>query len=214
MRVLVIDQFDICREGMKAVFLQMDGNCDFLEAGTVEEGVVVAAGRELDLITVDLDVPDVGALGMLAKIKSSSLKGNVVVFSTSEDYLVMRQAYEMGIHAYIREQTKREITISVFQIVLAGGRYFSPEVIGGVESDGEQSAASRYLGDIDDRAILSKRQMEVLRLLAEGKPNKVIARELEIATGTVKVHIAGILKALKASNRTQAVSIANHINLL
>lgn len=214
MRVLVIDQFDICREDMKAIFLQMDADCEFFEADTIEEGVAAAGNRKFDLITVDLDVPEVGAVGMLARIRASSLKGNVVVFSTSEDYMVMRRAYEMGIHAYIREQTKKEITISVFQIVLAGGRYFSPEVIGGVEDNPDRPAASRYLVDIGDRSILSNRQMEVLRLLAEGKPNKVIARELGIATGTVKVHIAGILKSLIASNRTQAVSIANHINLL
>lgn len=214
MRVLVVDQFDICREGMKAVLLQIDEKCDFLEAVSIEEGVEVAGDLELDLIIIDLDVEKISSVAMLCKIEESNLKGNIVVFSISEDYTVMRKAYEMGISAFIGVQTKKEIIISVFQIVLAGGRYFSPEIIGGRPDFKRHGSASRFLIDAEDRPILSNRQFDVLKLLSEGKPNKIIARELNIATGTVKVHIAGILRSLKATNRTQAVSIANHINIL
>ncbi|MBL4801129.1 MAG: response regulator transcription factor [Emcibacter sp.] len=214
MRVLIVDQFDICREGMKAILLQMDKNCKFLEADTLDESVALAGDVNFNLIIIDLDVPETGGLGMLDRIKKSNLKGNIVLFSMTEDYKVMRMAFEMGISAFIREQTKKEITISVLQIVLAGGRYFSPEVIGGRPEHEVQGPTSRFLISSAGKPILSNRQLDVLKLLAEGKPNKVIARELGIATGTVKVHIAGILKSLKATNRTQAVSIANHINIL
>ena len=214
MRVLLVDQFDICREGMKAVLLQMDKGCVFLEADTVDEAIELSKGADLDLIIIDLDVPEIGGIGMLNKIKKTNLKGNIVLFSISEDYKIMRMAFEMGISAFIRQQTKKEITTSVFQIVLAGGRYFSPEVIGGRPDHEVQGSTSRFLIAGEGKPILSGRQLDVLKLLSEGKPNKIIARELGIATGTVKVHIAGILKSLKASNRTQAVSIANHINIL
>lgn len=215
MRVLLIDQFDVCREGMKGILLHMSEECEFLEASTIEEGVKISNGMDLDLIIIDLDVPEIGSLGMLNLIEKSSLRGNIILFSSSEKYAVMRKAYEMGISAFIGEQTKKEITVFVFQIVLAGGRYFSPEVIGGrADLKRKGPTTSRFLITEEDQPILSNRQFDVLRLLAEGKPNKVIARELSIATGTVKVHIAGILKTLKANNRTQAVSIANHINIL
>lgn len=214
MRVLLVDQFDVCREGMKIILLQMNETCEFLEANTIEEGAAVSKGLDLDLIIIDLDVPEVGSLGMLKKIEQLNLKGNIVLFSSMEEYAVMRKAYEMGVSAFIGEHTKKEITVFVFQIVLAGGRYFSPEVIGGREDFDRKGSTSRFLITENEQPILSNRQFDVLKLLAEGKPNKVIALELSIATGTVKVHIAGILKALKASNRTQAVSIANHINIL
>ena len=214
MRVLLVDQFDICREGMKSVLLQMNEEFDILEANSVEEGVEISGGLDMDLVIIDLDVPEFGHMGMLAKIEEANFKGNIVLFSTSEDYSVMRKAYEMEVSAFIGEQTKKEITMSVFQIVMAGGRYFSPEVIGGRPNFNSIGTTSRFLTVSDEPPVLSNRQFDVLRLLSEGKPNKVIARELGIATGTVKVHIAGILKALKASNRTQAVSIANHINIL
>ena len=212
MRVLVVDQFDICRMGMKTILRQLSGDCIFLEAETIGDGVKLAGDADLDLIIIDLDVPEIGANGMLNAIKKSGLQGNFILFSTQEEYDVMRKAYEMGISAFISEQTKKEIVISIFQIVLAGGKYFSPEVIGGKPKNA--SPKSSLFVSSEDRPILSNRQYEVLRLLSEGKPNKVIARELDIATGTVKVHIAGILKILKARNRTQAVSIAQHINIL
>lgn len=214
MRVLLIDQFDICREGMKSVLLQMDKECSFIEASSIEEGVAAAGDLELDLIIIDLDMPEISSIGMLSMIERANLKGNIVLFSTSEEYAVMRKAYQMGVSAFIGERTIKEITISVFQIVLAGGRYFSPEVIGGRPDFDVKGSSSRFLITPDGQPSLSHRQFDVLKLLAEGQPNKLIARELNIATGTVKVHISGILKTLKAKNRTQAVSIAKHINIL
>lgn len=214
MYVLIVDRFDICREGMKAALLQMNEECVFLEASGIEDGVAAVGNQEMDLIIIDLDMPEVGSMGMLTKVEAAGFKKNIVLFSAAEDYAVMRKAYQLGISAFIGKQTKKEIILSVLRIVLAGGRYFSPEVIGGRPEVISQGSASRFLAASKDHPILSKRQFEVLRLLAEGKSNKLIARELNIATGTVKVHIAGILKALKATNRTQAVSIANHINML
>lgn len=213
MRVLIIDQFVICREGMKAVLLKIDEKCDFLEADSIEEGVASAGELNLDLITINLDVPEIGSLGMLSKIEKLNLKGNILLFSSLENYTIMRKAYEMGISAFIGEQTKKEITNLVFQIVLAGGKYFSPEIIGS-RLDFQSQSQSSISKSPKDQPILSNRQFDVLRLMAEGKTNKDIARELNIAAGTVKVHIWGIFKSLKATNRTQAVSIANHINIL
>ncbi len=214
MRILVVDQFDICRMGMKTILRQLNKDCVFLEAETIGDGVEIAGDADLDLVIIDLDVPEIGANGMLNAIKKSGLQGKFILFSVQEEYEIMRKAYEMGISAFISEQTKKEIILSVFQIVLAGGKYFSPEVIGGQPKNKNRTSKGALSIASEGYPILSNRQYEVLRLLSEGKPNKVIARELDIATGTVKVHIAGILKSLKARNRTQAVSIAQHINII
>lgn len=199
---------------MQAILLQMNEKCVFLEADTIEKGVAAAGGRNLDLIIIDLDVPEIDGIGMLDVLVKSGLDGPIVVYSTVEAYDVMRCAYEMGVSAFITEQTKKEIIISVFQIVLAGGKYFCPEVIAGRPDPKNKNTKRRRLNQVKGQQILSSRQYEVLGLLSQGKPNKAIARELEIATGTVKVHIAAILKTLKAKNRTQAVCIAQDTNLL
>ncbi|MCF8473846.1 MAG: response regulator transcription factor [Emcibacter sp.] len=214
MRVLLIDQFDICREGMKNIILNMNENCDFLEADTIEEGIRVSEGKKVDLIVIDLDVTQGDSLWVIDKIESSHFESNVVLLSTSCNIETARRAQEIGVSAFINKLSKKEIISSVFQIAMAGGRYFSPEIFNQVSEDRKKITRNIDMDSREYFPVLSKRQLEVLRLVAEGKPNKVIARDLNIATGTVKVHIASILKTLKAKNRTEAVNIANHINLL
>ncbi|VAV91227.1 hypothetical protein MNBD_ALPHA02-213 [hydrothermal vent metagenome] len=214
MRVLLIDQFDICREGAKVILRQIDKGCTFLEADTIEDAVKSLTDDTADMVIIDIDVPNVSGAEMLTRVERANFKTNIVIFSIAEEFSVVRKAYKMGVHAFIKKQSKKDITMSILKIVFAGGRYFTPEVIGSTPDNENGSLANSILTGGLDRSVLSNRQYEVLQLLSEGKPNKVIARELNIATGTVKVHIAGILKALNAKNRTQAVSIANHINIL
>jgi len=235
MLVLVIDQYDICREGMKNILLSMNPDCEILEADTIVEGAIIAKSNKPDLIIIDMAMPNGNSIWVLDEIEKSGLKEKVVLLSTREERSVVCRAEDMGICAFIGRQFSKKIISSIIQIVLAGGRYFSPEMIYSdpemIYSDTEimyknseidyhnivEQANNRE--DPKDRRTdnlvrLSARQMEVLRILEQGSSNKVIARDLNIATGTVKVHVAGILKALKAKNRTQAVSIAKKINII
>ncbi len=211
MNILVVDQFDICREGMKNILLSIYESCYFFEASTINEGALIADKEELNLILIDLDMSEENSSKVLDKIENSSLKDYIILMSSQEERELVCRAENMGISAFINKKSSKAIISSVFQIVLAGGRYFSPEIIYDRSIAKKASFNNITSGHLPK---LSSRQMDVLKLLAEGKPNKVIARDLNIATGTVKVHIAGILKNLKAKNRTQAVSIANHINLI
>ncbi len=207
---------------MKNILLKMKEECTFFEAKTVDEGIAAAEDINLDLIIIDMDTQEYDGVTLLKKIAMSGLADRVLLFSGSVDYNIARRAYDMNIGAFVHKHTDKEIIISVIHILFAGGRYFSPDIITGSPVtgskreplDSHEIANNVQLTMPDNRPLLSDRQREVLKLLSEGKSNKVIARELDIATGTVKVHIAGILKSLKAKNRTQAVSIATHINIL
>ena len=214
MQFLIVDQFDICREGMKMVLLQMDKKSRVLDVSSIDECKAILSHQELDLIIINLDVAEVDCMDMLGKIKELNMVGNVIVFSDSEDSTVIQKAYNMGISAFIRRQLEKEIMISVFQIVLAGGRYFLPELIDNIKIYKKWPSIDGVFTNEEDRTILSERQLEVLKLLAEGDSNKIIARELNIAAGTVKAHIAGILKSLKVVNRTQAVNVAKNLGIL
>ena len=214
MQFLIVDQFDICREGMKMVLLQMDKKSRVLDVRSIEESKAISSHQELDLIIINLDVAEVGCMDMLSKIKEFNIVGNVIVFSDSEDSTVIQKAYNMGISAFIRRQLEKEIMISVFQIVLAGGRYFLPELIDNIKIYKKWPAIDEVFRNEEARAILSERQLDILKLLAEGKSNKIIARELNIAAGTVKTHITGILKSLKVANRNQAVNVAKNLRVI
>lgn len=214
MRFLIVDQFDISREGMKAVLSQMDEDSTVLEATSIEEITSLSGAGTFDLIIINLDVPNADYIDALVKVERLDKKDNIIIFTSSGDISAVRRAYKMGVGAFICEQMKKEVIISVFQVILAGGKYFSPEIIGQPQDKEKQNIISKFSLDRDGRPILSNRQFDVLKLLAEGKPNQIVAHELNIAIGTVKVHVAGILKSLNATNRTHAVTIARKYYVL
>ncbi len=135
MRVLLIDQFDICRVGMKNIILNMNENCDFLEADTIDEGIKISEGKKIDLVVIDLDMTQGDCSWVLDKIEASHFDGNVVPLSTSHNIEAARRAQEIGVSAFINKLSKKEIISSVFQIAMAGGRYFSPEIFHQVSGD-------------------------------------------------------------------------------
>ena len=127
----------------------------------------------------------------------------------SED---VRQSIEAGAVGYIPKSSDPEILVNALKLVLSGGVYLPPNVLGSVDP---AIGAAEVIGDelqgepTDDQfARLTPRQREVLALMAQGKSNKEIAKELGLAAGTVKIHVSSIFKALKVSNRTRAVIAA------
>lgn len=115
---------------------------------------------------------------------------------------------------FIPKSSSNEVLLGALRLVLSGGIYVPRQAIVGELGMGsprveDSSRKSQTASDIG----LTERQAEVLTLMVQGKPNKEICRELNLAEGTVKVHITAILKALGASNRTQAVLAVSRIGL-
>jgi len=215
MRALIVDEYEICRDGMRALLMEFDENCQFLEVADLNEILPSISEHQLDLIVMDIDSPIHDNWKNLEKLTSVVDQIPVVMLTNYQDSKLACEAFKTGVAGFITKQTKKDVVTYALQIVLAGGRYFSPELMamnyqGGMSEEGQDFP----LGTQGSKHGLSVRQLEILILLSEGKSNKIIARDLEIATGTVKVHIAAILKTLKAKNRTQAVSVASHLNIL
>jgi DNA-binding NarL/FixJ family response regulator len=133
----------------------------------------------------------------------------VVVLSASSDPGTVAKALRLGAQGFIPKSAPYAVMIAAFKLVLAGGIYVPAEILAAVRdavSDDLLTASPDGHGqDLDDLA-LTERQREVLALLVQGKSNKLICRELQIAEPTVKNHITAILKALKVSSRTEAMA--------
>jgi DNA-binding NarL/FixJ family response regulator len=143
----------------------------------------------------------------------------VIVLSGYEDPAIMRSALERGVLGFIPKAYSPEVMLSAVRLVLAGGVYVPPMMLtalppgivagvppmqnGDARSAGASSATLEHL-----RSVLTERQVEVLQLLSQGKPNKLIGRSLGISEGTVKIHLAAIFRALNVRNRTEAVVAA------
>jgi DNA-binding NarL/FixJ family response regulator len=147
----------------------------------------------------------------VAKLRADAPALPVIVLSGSEDVDLMRSLIDLGVLGFIPKAYSPEVMLSAIRLVLAGGIYIPPLLLANAQAQGWQPepvhAPSADAGRSIDglRSLLTERQIDVMRLLSQGKPNKLIARDLGISEGTVKIHLAAIFRALNVRNRVEAV---------
>ena len=218
MKILVVDDHPLIREAMRTVLKQLDEGIEVLEAGTCDEALAVA-GREpeLALILLDLRLPGTSGLDGLQVLRERHPSVPVVVLSASEDRGEVMRALDLGAMGFIPKTQTSGVMIGALKVVLSGGVYLPADVMSQSAAP-TATATNETEGVYDPKAQgaelgLTPRQAEVLSLLIQGKPNKVICRDLNLAEGTVKIHVAAILKALGVMNRTQAVVAVSRMGL-
>lgn len=162
--------------------------------------------HSINTVLLDYHLPDVEAFGALTALRQHFTDAKIVVVSGEESPDVIREAISLGASGYIPKSSQPDILVAALQLVFAGGTYLPPHVLDTVD----QYLTTPRSSVIDD---LSERQRSVLRGAIQGKMNKVIADELNIAEGTVKAHLSAAFKALGARTRTEAVYIATKLNL-
>jgi DNA-binding NarL/FixJ family response regulator len=191
LKILACDDHALFRDGLRLVVEALGREVQLLEAATAAEALGIAgAHADLDLALLDLGLPDANGLGLLRTLRERHPTLPVAVVSASEDAGAMRGALDAGAAGFIPKSSSRDVLVRALELILAGGVYVPSEAL---------AAAAQ-----PDFA-LSERQREVLELMTRGLTNRDIAGVLGISAATVKVHVAAILVALGASNRTEAV---------
>ena len=166
---------------------------------------------ELDLALVDIAMPGTQGYQHVAKLRTQAPALPVIVLSGSEDVDLMRSLIDLGVLGFIPKAYSPDVMLSAIRLVLAGGIYIPPLLLANAQAQGWQPAESPAPAGDSNRSIdglrnlLTERQIDVMRLLSQGKPNKLIARDLGISEGTVKIHLAAIFRALNVRNRVEAV---------
>ncbi len=209
MKVLLADDHALFREGVRLVLESLvDGPLDVVEASDFIQALSAARGdAALDVALVDLNMPGMDGFSGIEALKRASPNLHLVVVSASEQPSDVRRALDSGAHGYISKASSSAAMLDAIRLVLTGETFVSP----GLEvPEGSGSAP----GDADTlRAVLTPRQRDVLAMLRQGKSNKEIARDLDLAEITVKLHVTAILRALGVENRTQAAIMAAKIGL-
>lgn len=224
MRALIVDDHPLFREGLKTLLAGLCPELEAHEAASVSEAldmaqaVQISGTAEFDLILLDLGLPDCAGLQALEQVKPAFESAAVVVISTDEDPQLIRDALNLGAAGYVPKTTGFEVTKHALQLVLAHGTYLPPGAIrawaGMPGSPARNDDGGDGRGARDVAASLSDKQWDVLRALMQGKPNKVIARDLGLAEGTVKAHLWAVYQLLGVNTRTQAVYRAHELGLL
>ncbi len=219
MKILIVDDHPLIREAMRSVLKQLDDGIEVLEAGTCEEALSTAAREpDLALVLLDLRLPGTSGLEGLQVLRDKHPSIPVVVLSASEDRSEVMRAIDLGAMGFIPKTQPSGVMIGALKVVLSGGVYLPADVMSQQPLTPPSPATGESEGIYDPKAQgaelgLTPRQAEVLSLLIQGKPNKVICRDLNLAEGTVKIHVAAILKALGVMNRTQAVVAVSRMGL-
>ncbi len=217
MKILVVDDHVLIRDALRGVLRELTGDASILEAPDSRQAVErIAANADLDLILLDPNLPDRSGFDLLVELRERHPAVSVVMISATSDREHIARALELGAVGFIPKSASREVMVSAFKLIFSGGIYVPPEILGRSQVNSapapvafapcEEPPPPEELG-------LTKRQMDVLTLMMQGKSNKSICRVLDLAEPTVKNHVTAILKALKATNRTEAVIAAGALGI-
>lgn len=211
MKVLVIDDHALIRESLRGVLSELKPETAVLEATNARETMgLVADNPDLALILLDLGLPDRDGFDVLGELRARHPTIPVVVLSAHHDRANVVRALDLGALGFIPKTAQRQVLASAISLVLSGGIYIPPEILGRQEAlaPPERGTAQRLAKKpaTSPRDLgLTDRQVEVLALLMQGKSNKAIGRVLDLAEPTVRNHVTAVLKALNVTNRTEAV---------
>lgn len=211
MKLLVVDDHPLIHDALRFLLPRINPNIETLRAETaIDAKRLVGAHPDIGLILLDMSLPDGSGLALLSNLLQTSVCAPIVILSGHVDPETIRQAIGAGAMGYIPKSARAEVMLDALEHVLSGGIYLPPEAnyVPGRNIPGREQR--RRAIDIG----LTDRQSEVLGLLLRGKPTKLICRDLGIAEGTVKIHIAAIFRTLKVNNRTEAVYAANRLGLV
>ena len=194
-RVLVVDDHPLMRAGITG---EINAQGDMTVVAEAENGELALALFRIhrpDVTLMDLKMPRMNGIDCLMSIRAEFRQARIVILTTATGDIQARRAFEVGAVGFLLKDTLRSELTNTIRLIHAGGRRLPPDI---AQQIAEHSAED----------TLSERELDVLRGVARGRSNKIIAAELAISEHTVKNHLKSILSKLNADDRTHAVTIA------
>lgn len=206
---MIADDHSMVREGIKQL-LELDG--DIVVIGEASDGVECLKLLEEKLpqaLLLDINMPNMNGLEVLEKIKEKEIDTRVIILTVHNEVEYLLKAVEIGIDGYMLKDSSSDELKKAIYSVIEGESYIQPNLIPILNSKMVERDVER-----EKLALLTKRELEVLKLMAVGSYNKEIGEKLDISERTVKNHISSIFKKIDVSDRTQAAIFAIRNNLI
>lgn len=198
--ILLIDDHPMLRTGVKQLISMAPDITVVGEASNGEQGIELAESLDPDLILLDLNMPGMNGLETLDKLREKSLSGRIVVFSVSNHEEDVVTALKRGADGYLLKDMEPEDLLKALHQAAAGEMVLS-EALTPVLAASLRANRATTERDVNQ---LTPRERDILKLIAQGLPNKMIARRLDITESTVKVHVKHMLKKMKLKSRVEA----------
>lgn len=215
LQVLLADDHVLFRDGMRYVLQQLSDQVDILCAGNFAETLRQAETNPgIDLALIDLNMPGSDGVASIRIFHQRFPGIPLVVVSGSEQRAEIEWVMEYGAMGFISKMTSGKEMVNALRIVLSGDIYFPPQLLAQPKAAPSQTGMEDRSGLHTNKHGLTKRQMEALQFLAEGLSNKEIALKMNLAEGTIKVHVAAAYQVLQVSSRLDAVRRAQKMGLI
>ncbi len=198
-RIVVVDDHTLFRRGMIALLAREAGFAVVGEAADGFEGIRVVAAQRPDVVLLDLNMPGISGVETLKALQKEAPGAHVVMLTVSEDAEDLMSALRSGALGYLLKNIDSEFLVASIRRAAEGESVISPEMTGKLVREVRAGAPA-----LPADSALSPREREILRHLAKGASNKEIARSLDVAESTVKIHVQHILRKLNLSSRVQA----------
>ena len=199
-RIMLVDDHPMLRRGLSDLLSMEDDLLPVAQAGSGQEAVELALKHELDLILLDLNMPGMDGIETIKALRSVGVDARIVIFSVSDDHDNVLEALREGADGYLLKDMEPEELIEQVRSAAQGKLALSSELTQVLA----KAIRNRTAASQAHPSLLTKREKDVLKLIAKGQSNKMIARSLDIAEGTVKVHVKRLLNKLGMRSRTEA----------
>ncbi|CAK7008022.1 response regulator transcription factor [Tissierella carlieri] len=210
-KVIIADDHALIREGIKQI-LELENDIVVIgQASNGEEAFTMATELDPDIILLDINMPKLNGIETLRKFKDMGITSKVIILTIHEDKEYILKTLKLGANGYMLKDSNADSLIKGIRDVAKGEKYIQPSVADLVS---RSSNYDEYFNiSIDKINSLTKREYEVLILIAEGLNNKDIADRLYISEKTVKNHVSNIFKKLDLNDRVQAAIFAYKNNI-
>ncbi len=203
-RVLLVDDHELVRQGIAAMLHGAPDVQVVAEARTGREALEVARRELPDVVLMDVRMPDMDGLEATRKLKEERPRTAVVMLTMHDNPTYLRDAVRAGAAGYLLKDVSKEELVDAIRQVSSGGAFIESQMLKGMLSEMKPTGT----GVSPAAKNLTKREREILALVAEGMSNREIAERLVLSPETVKSHVAAILEKLNVSDRTQAAIYA------
>jgi len=210
-KVMIADDYPMIRKGLKKL-LELEDDIEVIaQASDGREAVEFAKSYDPDVILMDINMPELNGLQAIEILKNDGCRSKIIVLTIHEDKEYLFKTLKLGAQGYVLKDAEPEILAEAIRSVVAGQSYIQANMT--KELVKEFNRVTMMERTKQDENNLTARELEVLELIAEGKINKEIAKELYISEKTVKNHVSNIFRKLKVSDRTQAAIYAFKHNI-
>jgi DNA-binding NarL/FixJ family response regulator len=213
-RALIVDDHPIIRSALETSLLSLNIFEEVDNASCFQELIdKLSVDSQYQLLILDLSLTDISGSDGMVYIREHYPEIPIVIFSGSDSSDIISQCFENGVHGFVSKNSSMQIFVHAIQLVLAGGTYIPPAAIRFMGFEPSEFGVSPEV-ESKEKVHLTPKQREVFQQLMLGVPNKVIAKRLDMAEGTVKAHLHGIYQLLRVTNRAQAILRSQQLQLL